>query len=191
MPSHRLAVAVVGLALIVGGAAAIARAADSMDKAAAAPTDKAKAGSKDKGDDRAKKTAEKAAEKETKEQEPACLHCGATCGLEPVCVCEPGTKKQPKVEFEVSCEPICVAGCGSKPWPLGRWHGRGGCTSCCAEPCACRGWVRNRKKLTRETTEEEIPAIKRSVAYVCAGCCDEPRKPRTSSWWSVLTAWCR
>lgn len=188
MPCHRIAAALVGLSVVVVGAAAIARAADGQGKAATtAPTDDGKVGAKDQGDGKARKKQNE--EKQNKEL--SCMHCGATCGLEPVCVCEPSTKKQPKVEFEVSCEPICVAGCGSKPWPLGGWHGRSGCTSCCAEPCACRGWVKHRQTLERQSTDEEIPTIKRSVAYVCAGCCAEPRKPRPASWWSVLTAWCR
>jgi hypothetical protein len=167
MSRHRILVALVGVALVVGGAAAIARGVGDEEK-----------------------------------PKPVCMHCGATCCLEPVCVCEPGTKKKPKVEFEVTCEPICVAGCGSKPWPFGRWHDRGGCASCCAEPCECRGWVRNRKKIKRETTEEEVPTIDRTVAYVCATCsgcgpdpscatCTGDARTPDPSWWSCLTGWWR
>jgi hypothetical protein len=72
--------------------------------------DKDKTAAKDKTAD--KKDASK------KDEKPACMHCGATCGLVPICVCESGTKKKPKVEFDVKCEPICVAGCGSKPRPF-------------------------------------------------------------------------
>jgi hypothetical protein len=132
-----------------------------------------------------------------KDEKPACMHCGATCGLVPVCVCEPGTKKKPKVEFDVTCEPICVAGCGSKPWPFGRCHDRAGCTSCCAEPCRCPGWVRNCKKLKKETTDEDVPTIKRKVAYVCdccagrckSGCCGGGRARRSPNWWACLISW--
>jgi hypothetical protein len=126
---------------------------------------------------------------------PACMHCGATCRLVPVCVCEPSTKKQPKKEYATTCEPICVPGCGSKPWPFGRWHDRARCTSCCTEPCACPGWVRNRKTLKKETVDEEVPTIKRTVAYVCdpragrgTGCCGTGQ-PWSSSWWTRLTSW--
>ena len=130
-----------------------------------------------------------------KHAKPACMHCGATCGLVPVCVCEPGTKKKPKNQYQTTCEPICVPGCSTKPWPFGGWHDRSHCTSCCAEPCACPGWVRNRKTLKRETVEEDVPTIKRKVAYVCdpragrgTGCCGTGQQ-RASSWWSRLTWW--
>ena len=141
---------------------------------------------------------EKARDKPKEDEKPACMHCGATCGLEPICVCEPTTKKQPKVEFDVKCEPICVAGCSSKPWPFGRCHERVGCTSCCEEPCRCPGWVRNCKKLKKETTDEEVPTIKRKVAYICdccsgectAGCCGvEPGRQWLPSWCTSLTLW--
>jgi hypothetical protein len=193
MTRRRIAVALVGITFVVA-AAASGRGADGEKKSvakASSGADKEESKDKDKDKDEGKDKGKEKDKGKKEEPKPACMHCGATCGLEPVCVCEPGTKKKPKVEFEVTCEPICVAGCGSKPWPFGRWHDRGGCTSCCAEPCACRGWVRNRKKLKRETTDEEVPAIKRTVAYVCATRCSEPCKPRSSSWWSLLTAWCR
>jgi hypothetical protein len=136
--------------------------------------------------------------KSKEDEKPACMHCGATCGLTPICVCEPGTKKQPKVEFDVKCEPICVAGCSSKPWPFGRCHDeRVGCTNCCEEPCRCPGWVRNVKQLKKETTDEEVATIKRKVAYICdccagrctAGCCEVTPRPRPTSWWTRLAWW--
>ena len=150
---------------------------------------------KDKTPDKGKKAEKKDATK--KDEKPACMHCGGTCGLVPVCFCEPGTKKKPKVEFDVTCEPICVAGCGSKPWPFGRCHGRAGCTSCCAEPCRCPGWVRNCKKLKKETTDEDVPTIKRKVAYICdccagrckSSCCGGGRARRSTSWWAFLMPW--
>ena len=131
-----------------------------------------------------------------KDERPACMHCGGTCGLVPICVCEPGTKKKPQGEFEVKCEPMCVAGCSSKPWPFGRCHDRVGCTACCEEPCRCPGWVRNVKKLKKETVDEEVPTIKRKVAYVCdtragcgTGCCGVGQSQRPSSWWTYLMWW--
>ena len=56
----------------------------------------------------ADKPAEKKKDDGQKKDPPACMHCGATCGLRPICVCKPGTKKQPKFEFDVTCEPICI-----------------------------------------------------------------------------------
>jgi hypothetical protein len=174
--------------------AAVLLACGAADKEQAA--DKPKDSSKPKASEKAKGKDDK--EKPKEDEKPACMHCGATCGLAPICVCEPSTKKQPKVEFDVKCEPICVAGCSSKPWPFGRCEKRVSCTSCCEEPCRCPGWVRNCKKLKKETTDEEVPTIKRKVAYICdccsgectAGCCGvEPRRQRLPSWWTSLTLW--
>jgi hypothetical protein len=128
---------------------------------------------------------------------PACTHCGATCGLTAICVCEPGTKKQPKVEFEVECEPICVAGCGSRPWPWGKCGKRVGCTNGCEDRCRCPSWVRNRKQLKKETVDVDVPTIKRKVAYVCDCCagrcagggCKVVPCFRPSSWWTRLGWW--
>jgi hypothetical protein len=178
--------------------AAVLLACGAADKEQAA--DKQKDSSKPKVAEKAKGKDDKGKddkEKPKEDEKPACMHCGATCGLEPICVCEPGTKKQPKVEFDVKCEPICVAGCSSKPWPFGRCHERVSCTSCCEEPCRCPGWVRNCKKLKKETTDEEVPTIKRKVAYICAccsgectaGCCEMTPRPRPTSWWTRLTWW--
>jgi hypothetical protein len=99
--------------------AAVLLACGAADKEQAA--DKQKDSSKPKVAEKAKGKDDKGKddkEKPKEDEKPACMHCGATCGLEPICVCEPGTKKQPKVEFDVKCEPICVAGCGSKPRPF-------------------------------------------------------------------------
>ena len=169
-------------------AALLACGAADKDKAA----DKPKASTKEKDKDNKDKSKD--------DKKPACMHCGATCCLEPICVCEPGTKKKPKNEYETKCEPICVAGCGSKPWPFDWCHERAGCTSCCAEPCRCPGWVRNRKTLKKETVDEEVPIIKRKVAYVCdacagcgpvacgtGSCCDERCATGHEGWWSRLT----
>ena len=85
------------------------------------------------------KSAEKGAEKADKER-PACMHCGATCGLVAVCVCKPGTKKIPKTEYEAKCDPLCVPCCGGPPRPWGGHRRAAGCTGCEAE---CHdAWVR-------------------------------------------------
>jgi hypothetical protein len=131
---------------------------------------------------------------------PACMRCGATCGLEPVCVCEPGTKKRSKTEFDVECGPICIPGCGD---PFGKSGGpsctgcAGGCTSDQAAPCSCRGRIRNVKKLSRRNVDEEVPTVVRTVKYVCdccagrcgAGCCGGSPRHGAASWWSRLFCW--
>ncbi len=132
----------------------------------------------------------------TKAAAPACLRCGTTCDLEPICVCEPGTTKKPRVEYDVECEPFCVAGCSSSPWLFGR-HRAAGCTSCVEEPCNCSGSVRTKKLLRKAVVEEEACVVARSVAYLCgrcsgrdaAGCCDAVRPECRPSWWSKLKAW--
>lgn len=128
---------------------------------------------------------------------PACVHCGATCGLAAICVCQPGTKTQPKVEFDVECEPVCIAGCGSMPWPLGNGGRGAGCTNGCEDPCLCPTRVRNRKRLKKETVDEDVPTINRKVVYVCdccagrcaGGCSSGVPCPRLSSWWTRLGWW--
>ena len=109
----------------------------------------------------------KPAEK-SEEERPACMHCGATCGLVAVCVCKPGTKKIPKTEYEAKCDPLCVPCCGGPPRPWGGHRRAAGCTGCEAE---CHdAWVRQRKKLVVEKEDEEQPTIERQVAWVCRGC---------------------
>jgi hypothetical protein len=125
-----------------------------------------------------------------------CLRCGSTCDLEPVCVCTPSTKKKPKVEYEVDCEPICLAGCASRPWRVGHCHPVG-CTSCDPEPCDCPSRIRSRKLLRKETTDEDVRVVERNVAYLCGpcagraspGCCDQALATPSSSWWARLTSW--
>lgn len=127
---------------------------------------------------------------------PACLRCGATCGLEPICVCSSGTKKKPHAEYEVECERFCVAGCSSAPWPFGR-RAAVECTSCAEESCDCPGRVRTKKLLRKTMVDEEICVVERSVAYLCgscsgrgsASCCDTRPAERRPSWWSKLTPW--
>ena len=123
-----------------------------------------------------------------KEDSPKCMHCGATCGLEAVCVCECGTKKKPKTEYEAKCDQICVPRCSGLPWPFSRCDHGGGCTDC--PPDACRAWVRQRKTLVKETKDEEVSAIERKVQYVCcrcaargrAGCCGGGPAEQ-AGWW--------
>lgn len=131
-----------------------------------------------------------------KDESPACMCCGATCGLVPTCVCEPGTKKQPKVEFETTCEPICIPACGGWPWPFGGRRDRVGCTSCCQEPCDCASRVRFCKKLKKETVDEDVPVVNRTVAYLCRGCTGNNRArccggapQQRATWWTNLTWW--
>lgn len=132
----------------------------------------------------------------TAEKPPACMHCGATCGLEPVCVCKPGTKKKPVTEYETTCEPFCVPGCSGPPWCR---HG-GGCTDCPDACTHCAGTVRFRRKLSKETRDEEVATVKRTVAYVCCRCDARPPEgccaaglaawpPLRAAWWTAWWPW--
>jgi hypothetical protein len=163
-----------------------------VHEAAAGDADK-----KDKKQDGEKKATDgkdKAKDGKDKEEPSKCMHCGATCGLEAVCVCECGTKKTPKTEYEAKCDPICVPRCSGLPWPFSRCHRGAGCTDCQSD--ACRAWVRHRKTLVRETKDEEVSVIERKVKYVCrrcaatgkTGCCgDEPAKH--GGWWPHWLRW--
>jgi hypothetical protein len=117
--------------------------------------------------DKEKKKEEKEKDK-SKEESPKCMHCGGRCGLEAVCVCECGKKKNPKTEYEAKCDPICVPRCSGLPWPFSRCRHGGGCTDCQSD--ACRAWVRHRKTLVKETEDEEVSVIERKVKYVCCEC---------------------
>jgi hypothetical protein len=168
--------------------AAVVACAGAADKPAgdARKTDAKKEAAKDGGKDAKKK-----------DDVAACMHCGATCGLEPVCVCEPGTKKNPKVEFEVTCEPVCIPACSQQGWCLWPHAARATCTSCCAEPCDCESRVRYVKKIKKETTDEEVAIVERKVKCVCdccagrcaAGCCGAMPRHRPPAWWKSLTCW--
>ena len=103
-----------------------------------------------------------------KVESPACMHCGGTCGLEAVCVCECGTKKKSKTEYEATCDPICVPRCSGLPWPFSRCRRGDGCTDC--QPDPCRAWVRHRKTLVKETKDEDVPVTERKVKYICSRC---------------------
>jgi len=142
----------------------------------------------EKKKEESKKEESKKEKEKSKEESPKCMHCGARCGLEAVCVCECGTKKKPKTEYEAKCDPICVPRCSGLPWPFSRCRHGGGCTDCQSD--ACRAWVRHRKTLVKETKDEEVSVIERKVKYVCCqcsatgktGCCGgEPTKP--GGWW--------
>ena len=135
-----------------------------------------------------KEESKKDKQEKSKEESPKCMHCGARCGLEAVCVCECGTKKKPKTEYEAKCDPICVPRCSGLPWPFSRCRHGGGCTDGPSD--ACRAWVRHRKTLVKETKDEEVSVIERRVKYVCCqcsatgktGCCSgEPTKHGV--WW--------
>ena len=189
MPSRFIAAPLVVVALVAWGSAHTAHAAADTEKAADKQLEKAPAQGKDNARDKGKNR---------EEGKPACMHCGATCGLEPVCVCEPGTKKRPKTEFDATCEPLCVAGCTTKPWFLAWCHGREACTSCCEEPCECPSRVRWCRRLKRDTVEEEVPTVVRKVKYVCRccsgtcsdGCCGANRRRQPlPAWWTNLTWW--
>ena len=152
--------------------------------------EKKAADGKEKGKDNEK---DKQKEKE-KEKPPVCMHCGATCGLEAVCVCECGTKKKPKTEYEAKCDPICVPRCSGLPWPFSHCRHGSGCTECPSD--TCRAWVRQRKTLVKETKDEEVSVIDRKVKYVCCrcasrgktGCCGaEPAEP--GGWWPHWLQW--
>jgi hypothetical protein len=129
---------------------------------------------------------------------PRCMHCGTTCGLAPVCVCEPGTKKRATIEFDVTCEPICVPGCGSTPRFLDGHGARANCTSCSEASCACRGRVRSCKRIRANAVDEDVPTVVRKVGYVChccsgscaADCCGGGQRHRwLPAWWTSLTWW--
>jgi hypothetical protein len=184
-----------GAVLMLMLAGGLALAADTPKEQAKEPAPaKAPAKGTEKDKDKAK---DKSKDKEKeKDKPPACMHCGATCGLEAVCVCECGTKKKPKTEYEAKCDPICVPKCSGLPWPFSRCH-RGGCTGSCTE-CrteSCRAWVRQRKTLSKETKDEEVSVIERKVKYVCcrcagagrAGCCGE--SAAGCGWWQGWLHW--
>lgn len=151
-------------------------AADETKSSEAKSDDKDKGG--DEGGDRDK-------DKAGDSGPPACLHCGATCGLTPICVCERGTKKKTRIEFESRCEPVCIAGCGGP-------GSRVCCTDCDAEPCACPGRVRVCNRLRANTVTEEVPAVVRKVRYVCRCCaatCDGSPWHETHWHWTTLLRW--
>ncbi|MFM9009936.1 MAG: hypothetical protein ACKON8_03435 [Planctomycetota bacterium] len=126
---------------------------------------------------------------------PACLRCGASCDLEPICVYIPSTKKVPKNTYDVDCEPICLPGCGSSPWGLAR-QPPASCCDCGETPCDCPGRVRTRKRLRTEIVEEETRVVERKVEYLCRSCsdrgspsCCRGRRSSAPTWYARLTAW--
>ena len=183
--------------LLAGGPAVAADAVVAPVPEALVPVPEAAAGDSDKkmtkqdGEKKATDGKEKGKDKQKekdKEEPPKCMHCGARCGLEAVCVCECGTKKKPKTEYEAKCDPICVPRCSGLPWPFSRCRHGGGCTDCPSD--ACRAWVRHRKTLVKETTDEEVSVIERKVKHVCCrcsatgktGCCDG-ESAEHGGWW--------
>jgi len=136
-------------------------------------------------------TPPKADKTDKADAKPACRVCGGTCGLEPICVCEPGTKKKPKTTYSMRCEPVCVP----TPCP---WHGGEGgrhALSCAGGPCSggCGGaTVRTKKSLLKTIKEEEVDMVTRKIEHVCRHCsgretassctsCTDPGPTR--SWW--------
>jgi hypothetical protein len=132
------------------------------------------------------------------DSKPVCRVCGGTCGLEPICVCEPGTKKKPKTSYSMRCEPVCVPA----PSP---WHGGGGlrhAPSCTGGPCdgGCGGaTVRTKKSLLKTIKEEEVDVVTRKIEHVCRHCsgretassctsCTDPGRPRSWLPWAWLFA---
>lgn len=105
---------------------------------------------------------------DSKEAKPACRSCGGRCGLSPVCVCEPGTKKKSKTSYSMKCEPVCV------PTPrLLHGGGHGHAASCTGGPCDGRcadATVRTKKSLMKTVTEEEVDIVTRKIEYVCCHC---------------------
>jgi len=205
MRFHAILAAPILSLIVVGGLAVAADALVAPVPEALVPVREAAASDADKKDQKQNgekkstdgKDKEKEKEKDkdkSKEESPACMHCGATCGLEAVCVCECGTKKKPKTEYETKCDPICVPRCSGLPWILSRC-GRGtGCTDCQSD--ACRAWVRQRKTLVKETKDEEVSVIERKVKYVCCpcaangktGCCDG-ESAEHGGWWPHWHWW--
>ena len=163
-----------------------------QDAAAAKPgAAKANAAAEKPAGKGANKPTEKKAEKAEAER-PACMHCGATCGLVAVCICKPGTKKTPKTEYEAKSDPICVPCCGGPPWPCGGHRRAAGCTGCERCDTECHdAWVRQRKKLVVEKKDEEKPTVERKVAWVCrvcetpepVGCTGGVHAAPRSGWW--------
>lgn len=175
MFGKRWCLIVIVAAAIPGGAttaAADKAAADqpAADKTATSKTAAATPGQQPAGDDTS-----------SKDDPPSCMRCGATCGLRPACVCTPGTKTVPEPEFSTTCAPICIPGCGSRPWPWCRHGVAPGCTSCtdCVdEPCDCPGRIRQRKVLARKTVDAEKTVLNHSVGQLCCRCDPSPR-PRS------------
>jgi hypothetical protein len=102
-----------------------------------------------------------------KEAKPACRLCGGHCGLTPVCVCEPGTKKKPKTTYSMKCEPVCV------PTPRLLPGGHGQAPSCTGQPCdggCAAATIRTKKSLQKTITDEEVDVLNRKVEYICHHC---------------------
>jgi hypothetical protein len=98
---------------------------------------------KDKGKGKEKEKGKEKDKEKDKDKPPACMHCGATCGLEAVCVCECGTKKKPKTEYEA------MRRRGESR--LLRWAGRGGRLVAAVAPVAAGLRSPVRPRLNRPT----------------------------------------
>ena len=105
------------------------------------------------------------------EEIPACIQCGATCGLIPICRCEPATRKKPRTIYESKCELVCEPGVGL----FGHHHLNkpDGCTAC--GPACGPSRICQKKTLIKTVKEEEVCHIKREVGYICRCCAGECR----------------
>jgi hypothetical protein len=126
---------------------------------------------------------------------PACRACGGTCGLQPICVCEPGTRKKSTTTYSMKCEPVCVPA----PCLLPGWNPLRRPLSCTDSGCdgACAGaTIRTKKSLLKTVREEEVDIVTRKIEYLCRHCsgsgpaancrsCAAPAAatPRPPWWW--------
>lgn len=159
--TRRIGPVLVGPVLVVLAAALVQAAEPAADAAKSPPAASGK-------------TASLPATYEASESSP--MPEGGCCGgpkLVPVCRCVPTTKKKPKTEYDVKCEPVCVPGCGKHVFGK-RQSGCSGCCSdgagCCDQPCCDRATIRQKKTLLKKVVEKEENAWEYKVEWVCANC---------------------
>lgn len=98
---------------------------------------------------------------------PACIQCGATCGLIPFCRCEPVTRKKPKTIYESKCELVCEPAVGFFHHHRQK-HRDGGCTDC--GPACGPSRICQKKTLIKTVEETDVCHVKREVGYLCRCC---------------------
>ncbi len=98
---------------------------------------------------------------------PACIQCGATCGLIPFCRCEPVIRKKPKTIYESKCELVCEPAVGLLHHHRQK-HQHGGCSDC--GPACGPSRIRKKKTLIKTVKEEDVCHVKREVGYICRCC---------------------
>lgn len=93
---------------------------------------------------------------------------GGCCrgGLFPVCRRVATTRTKLETEYEMTCTPVCVPGCGL----LARCGGACGCTT---------ATVRQQKRLLKKVTEKQVASYEYKIVWVCracafGGCCRRP-----------------